>query len=89
MNSFWVFIMQKFFKKNINKEKTIEEMSNELKVKEYINKYIKELQRHFDVSDNAIRQILQGIRKDLSPINIIKTRFFMLKSKWDKKIKEH
>ncbi len=85
MNSFWVFIMQKFFKRNINKEKTIEEMSNEIKVKEYINKYIKELQRHFDVSDNTMREILYRIYKDLSPVNIIKSWIFVLKSKMNKK----
>ena len=38
--------MQKFFDKN-----NLEETYKELRVKEYINKYIKELQRHFDMSD--------------------------------------
>ena len=53
--------MQKFFSKN----KTLEETYKELRVKEYIKKYIKELQRHFDVSDKKMRLILFKVYKDL------------------------
>ena len=63
--------MQKFFDKN----KSLEETYKELRVKEYINKYIKELQRHFDVSDNKMRTIIYKVYKDLSPFNLIKVGF--------------
>ena len=69
--------MQKFFDKN----KSLEESYKELRVKEYINKYIKELQRHFDVSDNKMRSIIYKVYKDLSPFNLIKSWIYMLKSK--------
>ena len=76
--------MQKFFDKN----KTLEETYKEKRVKEYINKYIKELQRHFDMSDYKMRIILYKVYKELSPINFIKTWIYMLKSKYIKKLKE-
>lgn len=76
--------MQKFF----NKDKTLEQECDEIKVKEYINKYIKELQRHFDVSDKNMRQILYKVYKELSPLNFIKTWVSMVKSKYIKKLKE-
>lgn len=47
--------------------------SDDLKVKEYINKYIKELQRHFDVSDSRMRNILLKVYNDLSPFQFVKT----------------
>lgn len=76
--------MQKFFDKN----KTLEETYKEKRVKEYINKYIKELQRHFDMSDYKMRLILYKVYKELSPFNFIKTWIYMLKSKYIKKLKE-
>ena len=76
--------MQKFFQK----KKNLEEIYKETRVKEYINKYIKELQRHFDMSDKKMRIIIYDIYKDLSPINLIKTWIYMLKSKYIKKLKE-
>ena len=76
--------MQKFF----NKNKTLEETFKEKRVKEYINKYIKELQRHFDMSDYKMRLILYKVYKELSPFNFIKTWIYMLKSKYIKKLKE-
>ena len=75
--------MQKFF----NKDKTLEQECNEIKVKEYINKYIKELQRHFDVSDKKMRLILFKVYKDLSPLNMIKSWIYMLKSRYIEKLK--
>lgn len=75
--------MQKFFDKN----KTLEETYKELRVKEYINKYIKELQRHFDVSDSKMRSIIYKVYKDLSPFNLIKSWIYMIKSKYIEKIK--
>lgn len=70
--------MQKFFDKN----KSLEETYKELRVKEYINKYIKELQRHFDMSDNKMRSIIYKVYKDLSPFNLIKSWIYMIKSKY-------
>ena len=75
--------MQKFFSKN----KTLDETYKELRVKEYIKKYIKELQRHFDMSDKKMRLILFKVYKDLSPLNMIKSWIYMLKSKYIEKLK--
>ena len=75
--------MQKFFSKN----KTLDETYKELRVKEYIKKYIKELQRHFDVSDKKMRLILFKVYKDLSPLNMIKSWIYMLKSRYIEKLK--
>ncbi len=72
-------------KLNLNK---INQDMQELKVREYINKYIKELQRHFDMSDKRMRVILYRIYKETGPLNfiktLIKTRLSMLKSKYNK-----
>ena len=75
--------MQKFFKKTEN----LEEIFKEKRIKEYINKYIKELQRHFDVSDKKMRSILFKVYKDLSPLNMIKSWIYMLKSRYIEKLK--
>lgn len=78
--------MQKFIR---NQEMT-EENQDELKVREYMNKYIKELQRHFDLPDKKMRMILYKIYKELSPYCFIKTflknQFSMIKSIYGKKI---
>lgn len=76
--------MQKYSQNNIN----LEQQYKETRVKEYINKYIKELQRHFDMSDYKMRLILYKVYKELSPFNFIKTWIYMLKSKYIKKLKE-
>ena len=70
--------MENFF----NKNKALEENYKELRVKEYINKYIKELQRHFDISDKKMRAILYKVYQDLSPFNLIKSWIYMVKSKY-------
>ncbi len=70
-----------------NKNKTLEETFKEARIKEYINKYIQELQRHFDVSDKKMRSILYKVYQDLSPFNLIKNWIYMLKSKYIKQIK--
>ena len=75
--------MQKFF----NHNKTLEETYKENRVKEYINKYIKELQRHFDMSDKKMRSIIYKVYQDLSPFNLIKSWIYMIKSKYIKKLK--
>ena len=72
--------MKKFF----NKNNTLEENYKEARVKEYINKYIKELQRHFDVSDKKMRSIIYKVYQDLSPYNLIKSWIYMIKSKYIK-----
>ncbi len=58
---------------NFNRNKTIkEENPDELKAKEYMNKYIKELQRHFDLSDRKMRAILHKIYKETGPLFFLK-----------------
>jgi len=76
--------MQKFF----NKNKILEQTYKENRVKEYINKYIKELQRHFDLPDNKMRMILYKVYKELSPFSFIKTWIYMVKSKYIERLKE-
>ena len=79
--------MQKYSikQKNVNPD--------EIKVKEYMGKYIKELQRHFNLSDRKMRIILYKVYKDLSPFNFlkkfIKKWLSMLKSIYDNKIKRN
>ena len=75
--------MQKFFDKN----KSLEETYKELRVKEYINKYIKELQRHFDMPDKKMRSIIYKVYQDLSPFNLIKSWIYMIKSKYIERFK--
>lgn len=81
--------MYKFFNKNkyIKRKRALEETYKELRVKEYINKYIKELQRHFDITDYKMRSIVLQVYKDLSPLNLIKSWISMVKSKYIKKLK--
>ncbi len=75
--------MQEFFESEKD-----ENCFEERKVKEYINRYLKELQRHFDMSDSRIRTIIFSIYKDLSPYNFIKLyikkQLDMLKSLYKK-----
>jgi len=82
--------MKKFFRNfNYNYEEKIFE---ELKIKEYILKYIKELQRHFDLPDKRIKIIIRSIYHDLSFFSkikiIVKKKFEVLKSLIIKKIKQ-
>lgn len=85
--------MQKFFHgyKKINNE--TQKNHSEPKVKEYLYKYIKELQRHFDISDKKMRLILYRIYKDTSSFNLfikfMKKRISMLKSKYIKRGKKY
>ncbi len=65
----------------------VEQNLQETKVKEYINKYIKELQRHFEVPDKKMRLLLLEVYKDLKPEGFIKIFKSMVKSFYDKKIK--
>ena len=58
--------MQKIF----NKRKGSANIPTENKVKEYIYKYLKELQRHFDLSDRIMRRILLRIYKDTSGFSL-------------------
>lgn len=69
----------------------IEEAKNnfaEKKAKEYINKYLKELQRHFDLSDRKMRIILYKIYKESGFLHKIskfmKNGYSVLKSKYKK-----
>lgn len=47
------------------------ETPDEKKVREYIGKYLKELQRHFDVPDRRMRLIIYKIYKELTPLSVI------------------
>lgn len=75
--------MRKINEITFNKD-TIED----LKIQGYLLKYIKELQRHFDIPNKKIRIILFKIYKELSPFNTIKKftkkMFNMIKSKYKK-----
>ena len=79
--------MQKFFKR-YKKNKIINNNSPETKVREYLYKYLKELQRHFDLSDKKMRMILYKIYKDTGRLNVfikfMKKKLSMLKSKYMK-----
>ena len=74
--------MKNFFQKNNNPQ----EFFKEIRVQEYMSKYIKELQRHFDVSDSKMRKILYQIYQEMSPLNVIKSWLYMIKSKYIDKI---
>ena len=60
----------------IQNERTFEE----LKVQEYIIKYVRELQRHFDMPDKTVRLVLMRVCKELKPKNLIKKMVCMIKS---------
>ncbi len=76
------FNFNKIVKKWATMKNFIQKQENfeELKVQEYIKKYVKELQRHFDMSDSKIRSALYRVYKELAPINFIKKWIYMLKS---------
>ena len=65
----------------------------EIKVKEYLYRYLKELQRHFDLSDKKMRMILFRIYKDTGNFNLfikfMKKKLSMLKSKYRNKRISH
>ncbi len=48
------------------------ETEKETKIKEYINNYLSELQRQFDVSDKCMRLLLFSVYKQKSPISKMK-----------------
>lgn len=81
--------MQSFFKEN----KSAFEIQQEKKVQEYINKYLKEVQRHFDMPDDKLRLILYKIYKELSPSYFIKifvkNKLDMIKSFYRKKFRKY
>ena len=67
------------------------ETDKEIKDKEYINNYLNELKRHFDMPDKKMRSILYNIYKDTSSISkgrlLIKKYMSMLKSFYRKQLK--
>jgi len=81
--SLGIIIMKKFFRKF--KKNNTENSYAEIKVREYICKYLKELQRHFDLSDKRMRIILRRICKDSGNFNIfikfMKKKLSVLKSR--------
>ena len=76
-------------RKFIQNKKLTEKNLEDLKVKEYMDKYIKELQRHFDVPDRRMRLILYKIYKEFSPYNFfknfLKNQLDMIKSLYSQK----
>jgi len=67
------------------------ETDKEIKVKEYINNYLNELKRHFDLSDKKMRSILYNIYKDTNSISKIRSSLkkymSMVKSFYIKQLK--
>ena len=63
----------------------------EIKVKEYINNYLTELKRHFDISDKKMSSILYGVYKDTTVLSkfksFIKKHISMVKSFYKDKLK--
>ena len=76
-------------RKFVQNKKITEKNLEDLKVKEYMDKYIKELQRHFDVPDRRMRLILYKIYKEYSPYNFfknfLKNQLDMIKSLYSQK----
>jgi len=64
--SLGIEFMQTFF----NKSGKSTNIPAENKAKEYIYKYLKELQRHFDLPDKKMRRILLRIYKDTSEFSL-------------------
>lgn len=62
------------------------ENEKDIKVKEYINKYVKELQRHFEVPDKHMRFLLKEVYKDLAPQSLINNLISMIKSFYNTKL---
>lgn len=58
----------------------VKETQEEIKIKEYLNKYVKELQRHFEVPPKRMRFLLYEVYKELKPANFIDNLFSMVKS---------
>ena len=81
--------MRSFFKENKDALKTQEEE----KVRQYISKYLKELQRHFDMPDDTMRSIIYKIYQDLSPYHFLKifmkNKLDMLKSFCEDKFRKY
>jgi len=67
-------------------------IDKEIKVKEYINNYLSELQRHFDISDKKMRVLLYKIYKETSTLSkiklLVKKYISMIKSFYKIKIKK-
>ena len=63
----------------------------EIKIKEYINNYLNELKRHFNMSDYKMRKILYKVYKDSGPISqfhiLIKKYISMVKSFYKSRLK--
>lgn len=59
--------------------------SDETKIKTYILSYIKELQRHFDVTDDIMLEIIKKVYKQLSPKGFIQKTISMIKSFYNQK----
>lgn len=61
-----------------------EENHTDKRVKEYISCYLKELQRHFDITDKKMRTLIYQIYQELKPLNFFKKNIYVLKSLYHK-----
>ena len=59
----------------------------DVKIKEYINKYVKELQRHFDIEDKRMQILLKEVYQEFKPKTIFDDLISMVKSFYSLKIK--
>ena len=65
VKNFKIFVRYITMRKKIKNEK-------DLKVIEYLKNYIRELQRHFDMSDRKMRIIILKVYRDMHPFSILK-----------------
>ena len=56
----------------IRKKQNLEEIYTDYKIKDYLNRYLKELQRHFNISDRRMKFLLLEVYRDLKPFDFIK-----------------
>ena len=59
-------------RKFIPKKQNLEEVYTNYKIKDYLNRYLKELQRHFNVSDKRMKLLLLEVYRDLKPFDFVK-----------------
>ena len=56
----------------IPKKQNLEETFTDYKIKDYLNKYLKELQRHFNITDKKMKKLLLDVYHDLKPFSFVK-----------------
>ena len=77
-------VMKNFLRKYRNSNDIQENGYMEIKAGEYVYRYLKEIQRHFDLSDEKMRRIIHKIYKDTGLFGkftkFMKKKISMLKS---------